>query len=41
VSPELLTPYMALMERCLAQGHGDEDGTGIIELLDLRAGASS
>ncbi|MFC9506894.1 NAD(P)-dependent oxidoreductase [Streptomyces sp. NPDC057002] len=33
VSPELLTPYMALMERRLAQGHGDEDGTGIIELL--------
>jgi 3-hydroxyisobutyrate dehydrogenase-like beta-hydroxyacid dehydrogenase len=41
VSPELLTPYMALMERRLAQGHDDEDGTGIIELLDLRAGASS
>ncbi|MGX5209641.1 NAD(P)-dependent oxidoreductase [Streptomyces violaceus] len=33
VSPELLTPYMALMERRLAQGHGDEDGTGIVELL--------
>ncbi|MFB7930581.1 NAD(P)-dependent oxidoreductase [Streptomyces sp. NPDC056039] len=33
VSPELLTPYMALMERRLAQGHGEEDGTGIVELL--------
>ncbi|MFJ8049616.1 NAD(P)-dependent oxidoreductase [Streptomyces luteogriseus] len=36
VSPELLTPYMELMERRLAQGHGDEDGTGTVELLDLR-----
>ncbi|MFH9015287.1 NAD(P)-dependent oxidoreductase [Streptomyces sp. NPDC017943] len=36
VSAELLTPFMALMERRLAQGHGDEDGTGTIELLDLR-----
>lgn len=36
VSPELLTPYMALMERRLAEGHGDEDGTGVVELLDLR-----
>lgn len=33
VSPELLTPYMELMERRLAQGHGDEDGTGMVELL--------
>ncbi|MFC7841670.1 NAD(P)-dependent oxidoreductase [Streptomyces sp. NPDC057382] len=39
VSPELLTPFMALMERRLAQGHGDEDGTGTIELLDLRSRA--
>jgi 3-hydroxyisobutyrate dehydrogenase-like beta-hydroxyacid dehydrogenase len=37
VSPELLTPYMDLMERRLAQGHGEEDGTGMVELLDLRA----
>ncbi|PNG23672.1 NAD(P)-dependent oxidoreductase [Streptomyces cahuitamycinicus] len=37
VSPELLTPYMKLMERRLAQGHGEEDGTGMIELLALRA----
>ncbi|MEU3885894.1 NAD(P)-binding domain-containing protein [Streptomyces sp. NPDC029041] len=37
VGPELLTPYMELMERRLAQGHGEEDGTGIVELLDLRA----
>ncbi|MFJ8590450.1 NAD(P)-dependent oxidoreductase [Streptomyces sp. NPDC093598] len=36
VSPELLTPYMELMGRRLAQGHGDEDGTGMVELLDLR-----
>ncbi|MFJ5993973.1 NAD(P)-dependent oxidoreductase [Streptomyces sp. NPDC092370] len=36
VSPELLTPYMELMERRLAQGHGDEDQTGMVELLDLR-----
>ncbi|MFB6845311.1 NAD(P)-dependent oxidoreductase [Streptomyces sp. NPDC056373] len=36
VSPELLTPYMRLMERRVAQGHGDEDGTGVVELLDLR-----
>ncbi|MFI6803550.1 NAD(P)-dependent oxidoreductase [Streptomyces luteogriseus] len=36
VSPELLTPYMDLMERRLAQGDGDEDGTGTVELLDLR-----
>ncbi|MEG8275551.1 NAD(P)-dependent oxidoreductase [Streptomyces sp. AHA2] len=40
VSPELLTPFMALMERRLAQGHGDEDGTGTIELLDLRGGSA-
>lgn len=39
VSPELLTPYMELMERRVAQGHGEEDGTGMIELLDLRRGA--
>jgi hypothetical protein len=25
---------MALMERRLGQGHGDEDGAGIIELLE-------
>ncbi|PPS72834.1 MULTISPECIES: NAD(P)-dependent oxidoreductase [Streptomyces] len=36
VSPELLTPYTELMERRLAQGHGDEDGTGVVELLDTR-----
>ncbi|MFC9126856.1 NAD(P)-dependent oxidoreductase [Streptomyces sp. NPDC057099] len=41
VSPELLTPYMALMERRLAQGHGDEDGTGIVELLAQGGAASS
>ncbi|MFE4579129.1 NAD(P)-dependent oxidoreductase [Streptomyces chartreusis] len=36
VSPELLTPYMALMERWLAEGHGEEDTTGAVELLDVR-----
>ncbi|MER6710088.1 MULTISPECIES: NAD(P)-binding domain-containing protein [unclassified Streptomyces] len=39
VSPELLTPYLELMKRRVDQGHGDEDGTGMIELLDLRRGA--
>ncbi|KOG07097.1 NAD(P)-dependent oxidoreductase [Streptomyces viridochromogenes] len=35
VSAELLTPYMSLLERWLAAGHGDEDITGAVELLDL------
>ncbi|CCK30221.1 oxidoreductase [Streptomyces davaonensis JCM 4913] len=38
VSPELLTPYMALMERLLAQGRGEEDTTGMVDLL-LRQGS--
>ncbi|CAM5718663.1 NAD(P)-dependent oxidoreductase OS=Streptomyces alboniger OX=132473 GN=CP975_20080 PE=3 SV=1 [Streptomyces alboniger] len=33
VSAELVTPYMALMERCLAEGHGDEDTTGLVDRL--------
>ncbi|MDH2423877.1 NAD(P)-binding domain-containing protein [Sphaerisporangium sp. TRM90804] len=33
VSPELLTPFTTLMERRLAAGHGDEDTTGLIDLL--------
>ncbi|MFJ8075221.1 NAD(P)-dependent oxidoreductase [Streptomyces sp. NPDC096176] len=33
VSPELLTPYMSLMARHLEEGHGEEDGTGVIALL--------
>ncbi|WP_030620132.1 NAD(P)-dependent oxidoreductase [Streptomyces sclerotialus] len=33
VSPELLTPVLALMERRLAAGHGDESTTGLIDLL--------
>lgn len=33
VSPELLTPYFALMRRRLAEGSGDEDLTGVIDLL--------
>ncbi|WP_246127570.1 NAD(P)-dependent oxidoreductase [Amycolatopsis rhizosphaerae] len=37
VSAELLLPYLNLMERRLVAGHGDEDTTGVIELL-LKAG---
>ncbi|CAL9452102.1 hypothetical protein SUDANB176_02465 [Streptomyces sp. enrichment culture] len=33
VSAELLVPYMDLMARRVADGHGDEDGTGMIDLL--------
>ncbi|MGW0916228.1 NAD(P)-dependent oxidoreductase [Streptomyces sp. NPDC002784] len=33
VSAELLTPYMTLMDRLLAQGRGEEDTTGMIDLL--------
>ncbi|WP_327369540.1 NAD(P)-dependent oxidoreductase [Streptomyces sp. NBC_01217] len=33
VSAELLTPYMALMERLLADGRGDESTTGVVDLL--------
>ncbi|MDT0270464.1 NAD(P)-binding domain-containing protein [Streptomyces sp. DSM 44915] len=33
VSPELLTPYFALMERAVAAGHGGGDGTAMIDLL--------
>ncbi|MFI6318072.1 NAD(P)-dependent oxidoreductase [Nonomuraea sp. NPDC050556] len=33
VSTELLTPFMALMERRLADGHADEGTTGVIDLL--------
>ncbi|MEW1914091.1 NAD(P)-binding domain-containing protein [Kitasatospora sp. NPDC085895] len=33
VSPELLIPYMELMERRLEAGHGSEDGTGLVDLL--------
>ncbi|WP_031477086.1 NAD(P)-dependent oxidoreductase [Streptomyces bicolor] len=40
VSPELLTPYLTLLERRLAEGHGDEDTTGAIELLDVRRGGA-
>ncbi|MEV8126409.1 NAD(P)-binding domain-containing protein [Streptomyces sp. NPDC085944] len=40
VSPELLTPYTALTERWLAEGHGTEDTTGAMELLNLRRTAA-
>ncbi|MFB7210313.1 NAD(P)-dependent oxidoreductase [Streptomyces sp. NPDC056255] len=33
VSTELLTPYLSLMERRLAQGHGHEGTTGVVDLL--------
>lgn len=33
VSAELLTPYMDLLERRLALGSGEEDTTGVVELL--------
>ncbi|WP_433171772.1 NAD(P)-dependent oxidoreductase [Actinoallomurus sp. CA-150999] len=36
VSPELLTPYLDLMKRRLADGRGDEDTTGVIDLLARR-----
>ncbi|GAA0339884.1 NAD(P)-binding domain-containing protein [Actinoallomurus spadix] len=36
VSPELLLPYVGLMKRRLADGHGDEDTTGVIDLLTSR-----
>ncbi|PXX57588.1 3-hydroxyisobutyrate dehydrogenase-like beta-hydroxyacid dehydrogenase [Nocardia tenerifensis] len=33
VSPELLTPFMRLMERRVAEGGGRESNTGVIDLL--------
>ncbi len=33
VSPELLSPYFELMRRRLAEGRGEEDLTGVIDLL--------
>ncbi|MFJ8788477.1 NAD(P)-dependent oxidoreductase [Streptomyces sp. NPDC102462] len=33
VSPELLSPYFALMRRRLAEGGGDEDLSGVVDLL--------
>ncbi|MFF8727501.1 NAD(P)-dependent oxidoreductase [Streptomyces sp. NPDC015171] len=36
VSTELLTPFLDLMRRRLADGHGDEDTTGLVELLRTR-----
>lgn len=33
VSPELLGPYFALMRRRLAEGSGEEDLTGVVDLL--------
>ncbi|MFE3458832.1 NAD(P)-dependent oxidoreductase [Nocardiopsis aegyptia] len=36
VGSALLDPYMDLMARRLAQGHGEEDGTGVVDLLTAR-----
>ncbi|MEU6085583.1 NAD(P)-binding domain-containing protein [Streptomyces sp. NPDC047085] len=33
VSAELLTPFLELMRRRLADGHGEEDTTGLVEML--------
>ncbi|WP_223830350.1 imine reductase family protein [Nocardiopsis quinghaiensis] len=38
VSTALLLPYAEMMERRLAQGHGDEDGTGVVDLLAVPRG---
>jgi 3-hydroxyisobutyrate dehydrogenase-like beta-hydroxyacid dehydrogenase len=35
VSTELLAPYTELMERRLAQGRGEEDVTGVVDLLSV------
>ncbi|MFF0199584.1 NAD(P)-dependent oxidoreductase [Streptomyces sp. NPDC005017] len=40
VSPELLTPYMALMDRLVAEGRGAEDTVGMVDLLAVRAAGS-
>ncbi|MEU6669519.1 NAD(P)-binding domain-containing protein [Streptomyces sp. NPDC046727] len=36
VSTELLAPFVELMRRRLADGHGDEDTTGLVDLLRTR-----
>ncbi|MBF6167359.1 NAD(P)-dependent oxidoreductase [Streptomyces gardneri] len=36
VSPELLTPFMALMQRRVAEGGGNESTTGVVDLLRRR-----
>lgn len=33
VSPELIGPYFALMRRCLTESSGEEDLTGVVDLL--------
>ncbi|MEV6882569.1 hypothetical protein [Streptomyces sp. NPDC051135] len=38
MSAELPAPYTELLERRLAEGHGEEGTTGAVELLDLRRG---
>ncbi|MFF7092805.1 NAD(P)-dependent oxidoreductase [Streptomyces rubradiris] len=41
VSPELITPFFDLMQRRLADGHGTEDTTGLVELLSTRRPAGA
>ncbi|MFH9083290.1 NAD(P)-dependent oxidoreductase [Streptomyces sp. NPDC017673] len=36
VRPDLLTPFLELMRRRLADGHGTEDTTGLVDLLRTR-----
>ncbi|KOV95565.1 NAD(P)-dependent oxidoreductase [Streptomyces sp. NRRL B-3648] len=36
VSPELITPFLELMRRRLADGHAGEDTTGLVDLLRTR-----
>ncbi|MYW14703.1 NAD(P)-dependent oxidoreductase, partial [Streptomyces sp. SID2955] len=36
VSAALLSPYVDLMRRRLADGHGEEDTTGLVGLLRAR-----
>ncbi|MEU9519894.1 hypothetical protein [Streptomyces sp. NPDC048224] len=38
MSAELPAPYTELLERRLAEGHGEEGTTGAVDLLDLRRG---
>ncbi|MFW5418320.1 NAD(P)-dependent oxidoreductase [Nocardiopsis sp. CNT-189] len=33
VDPVLIAPYLDLMARHVAEGHGDEDGTGMVDML--------
>ena len=41
ISPELIAPLHPLMRRRVADGHGDEEFAGLIELLKLAPSAAS